>query len=60
MPGAISNGPISSTVSIAVRLNASEVSRFSVFVASGIRKSRCQGWSVAPGKGMSKPSSSTR
>ena len=57
VPGAISNGPMSSVVSTPVRLKASESSRRSERVTSGIGKSRCQGWLTAPANGMSKSSS---
>jgi hypothetical protein len=60
VPGAISNGPCSIRVSTPVRLKASEFSRRPLLVASGTKKSRCQGWSSAPGKGMSKPISTIR
>ena len=60
LPGAISNGPMSSYTSTQVRLKASEFSRRPTSVSSGAGKSRCQGWSAAPGKGMSNPIATIR
>jgi hypothetical protein len=57
VPGAIWKGPMSGVVSTVVRLKASDVSRRSRWVAAGERKSRCHGWSTAPGNGTSKPTS---
>ena len=55
VPGAISNGPMSSVTSTPVRLNASDVSRRSLYVSAGEGKSRCHGWYFAPWNGTSKP-----
>ena len=57
VPGAISKGPISSVVSTVVRLNARDVSRCWSLVSGGLGKSRCHGCTVAPGNGVSKPTS---
>ena len=45
-------GPHVGVTSTPVRLNASEVIRGSRHVSGGEGKSRCQGWSVAPSKGL--------
>ena len=55
VPGAISRGPISGTVSTAVRLKASEVRVWESYVAAGEGKSLCHGWCIAPPNGTSKP-----
>ena len=57
VPGAISNGPMSSVTSTEVMLKARDVSRCSSTVSRGAGKSRWNGWSNAPGSGTSKPTS---
>jgi len=54
VPGAISNGPMSSYTSTVVTLNARELKRRPISV-SGEAKSRCHGWLTAPGPGTSEP-----
>ena len=44
-------------VSTVVRLKAREVSRRPSYVSGGLGKSRCHGWTFAPGKGVSNPTS---
>ena len=60
VPGAISKGAISGVTSTVVALNASESRRPCCLVEAGIRKSRCHGWSTAPGSGTSNASSTNR
>jgi hypothetical protein len=57
VPGATSNGPMSAVPSTVVPLKASAISRRWAPVSGGITKSRCHGWSSAPGSGTSRVSS---